>query len=278
MTTVTSGRRELWLPLLHRLTDRFPEWGVRKNAGSAFEGVGDIDSFAPVGDWPGIQHEFVEWATESGLGPVLVCRHMVPRVLPGAEAGSFLHLLTVQPGSNHLLVLDLKDRSTFRGSTLLDGEGAQRLWIADEQGFRRMRSGSEAVFTFCTNGTARGGYQNAAALEQKGTRDLLLSDPEGVHLATEHFGPAQAALERAIDAFLAGGWDRRSMLLVEAWTAVRSLGEPGPAFGRLWFRAATKHRCPVLTTMQRNHRRVDGDPVAWIRSLSPGHDVIEVGR
>lgn len=278
MTGDAGDRTELWLSLLRRLSDRFPNWGVRKNVGSALEGVGDIDSFAPRTDWPGIQHEFVEWATDEGLGPVLVCRHEVPDLLPGVSAGSFLHVLTVQPGSNHLLQLDVKDRSTFRGSTLLDVDAMRQLWISDERGFRRVRSGAEAVFTFCTNGSGRGGRENAEALEAKGVHDLLRSDPEGVRLAIERFGPARPALQKAIDAYLAGGWDRASMLVVEGWTTLRSLAEPGPALGRAWFGVTVKDRCPVLTTMRKGHRRVDGDPVAWIRSLSPGHDVIEVGR
>lgn len=278
MTEGRGDRAHLWLPLLQRLSERFPHWGARKNVRSAFEGFGDVDSFAPRVDWPGIQHEFVEWAGDLGLGPVLVCRHEPPDLLAGVSAGSQMHLLTVQPGSHHLLQLDVKDRTTFRGSTLLDAEAMRGLWIPDERGFRRVRPGAEGVFTFCTNGSRRGGREDAAALEAKGVRGLLESDPEGVRLATVRFGPVGGALERAIRTYLAGGWDRQAMLTVEAWSTARSLAEPGPVMGRAWFSTTVKRRCEVIGVVMRGNRRVDGDPAEWIRSLAPHHDVIEVSR
>lgn len=270
-------RTALWLPLLRRLTERFPAWGVRKNVRSALEGVGDVDTFAPRPDWPGVQHEFVEWAGEAGLGPVLVCRHEPPDLVHGMSAGGFMHLITVQPGSNHLLQLDMKDRSTFRGSTLLDVHSMQPLLELDERGFRKVRPGAEGVFSFCTNGTGRAGRPIHQGLEAKQVHTLLEADPEGVQMATALFGPARPALRRALAAYLAGGWDRRSMMVVEAWTVVRSAAEPGPALGRAWFSLAVRDRCPVMVEMRKDHRRIDGDPAAWIRSLAPGHDVIEVG-
>lgn len=259
-------RDDLWVPLLRRLTERFPGWAVWKNVGSALAGTGDIDSFAPPEDWPAIQAEFVDWAGEQGLGPVLVCRH-----IPQGP-----HFITVQAGSPYIVQLDVKERGTFRGSTFIDAWDLMRLSEVDIAGYRRVRPGVEGVIKLCMNGVRLGGLPNEAAIERKGVRELLAADPEGVRLGAALLGPAAPALLRGATAVLDGRWDRPAMAFVEGWSAVRSLTEPWTAVSRWRFVNVTAPRCPVIRLIRNAERIVPGDPDAWIRSVADGHELIEV--
>lgn len=270
-------REHRWLPLLTKLTDTFPAWAVWKNIDSALHGKGDVDSLGPLDLWPSIIHVYADWAAEQGFGPVAVCRHEVPARVPGRSAGSQLHLLTVDGETPYVYQLDVKEQATFRGSTILDVWAMPELCAVDDRGVRIARPGLEGVLKMCLNGTRRGGQPDREALAAKRVRELLLSDPEGVELAAARFGPARDALMANVRAVTDGGWDRRSMLQVEAWSTLRSAADPGSLVGRYWYRKVVKPRCEVLQTLNAHDRRIDGDPAAWIRALAPGHDVIEVG-
>lgn len=264
---MTAPRRdELWLPLLASLTEAFPTWGVWKNVESALAGTGDVDSFAPPDQWSDIERHFVEWATAQHLGPVLICRH-----IPQGP-----HFITVETGSQYIVQLDVKDRGTFRGSTLIDAWTLPPLSEIDDRGFRRVRPGVEGIIKLCMNGTRRGGRANEAALAQKDVRALLAADPEGVRLGAELLGAARGAALRGAQAVLDGGWDRRAMATVEAWSALRSAAEPRTALSRWWFLNVVAPRCPVIQLIRTENRRIEGDPVTWIRSMAADHDLIEV--
>ena len=272
---MTGDREHLWLPLLQTLTERFPRWAVWKNMESALHGVGDLDSLAPLEDWAGIQFAFVEMARREGLGPVLVCRHMVPGQGSGRAAGSQLHLLTIEPGTPYVVQLDVKEQVTFRGAPFFDAAALEGLAAIDERGVRIIRPGAEGLLKMCLNGTQRGGLPNTAALQQKRVREMLESDPEGVELAAAGMGPLRPAVLRAARAVLDGGWDRRAMLTVEAWSMARSVTDPGAIMGRAWYRRVAKPHCAVLQGIRPDDRRIDGDAAAWMRSHARDHDVIE---
>lgn len=264
----TQRRDELWLPLLASITEEFPAWGVWKNVESALAGTGDVDSFSPPEHWPGIQRHFTEWAGAQRLGPVLTCRH-----IPQGP-----HFITVEPDSPYLVQLDVKTRGTFRGSTLIDAWTLPALSEIDNRGFRRVRPGVEGIIKLCLNGTRRGGRPNSAALQSKGVRALLAADPEGVERGAALLGWARRPALRGAHAVLNDGWDQRAMASVEAWSAIRSVAEPRTALSRWWFLHVVAPRCPVIQLIRTQNRRIEGDPIAWIRSMAHNHDLAEVAR
>lgn len=262
---MTDDRTDLWLPLLRELTDVYPGWAVWKNVTSAFAGTGDVDSFAPPSSWDGIQHSFLDWARRTGLGPVLICRH-----IPQGP-----HFITFEPHSPYIVQLDVKERGTFRGSTLIDAWSLLPLTEMDAQGFRRVRSGAEAVIKLCMNGTSKGGRPNEEGLRRKGVAELLRADPDGVLAAAELLGPARNALLRGAEAVRRGSWNRRAMLTVEAWCAARAVAEPTVAASRWWFLNVVAKRCGVVDLIREHDRRIDTDLPSWLESVADGHTIIE---
>ena len=262
-----ADRTDLWLPLLQRLTEQYPGWAVWKNVASAFAGTGDVDSFAPPEVWPDIQRTFEAWVGEQdALGPVIICRH-----IPQGP-----HFITLQVGSPYIVQLDVKERGTFRGSTLIDAWDLQRLSEMDPRGFRRVRPGVEGVIKLCMNGMQRGGQPNPEGLRVKRVAELLSSDPEGVDAAAELLGPAADALRRGARAVVDGGWDQRAMRMVDAWSLARSVAEPRVALSRLWFLYYQAARCPVVSLIRDGDRRVPDDRDAWLREIAKDHQVFAV--
>ena len=256
-------RTDLWLPFLRRLTDTFPRWAVWKNVESALAGTGDVDSFAPPGDWTAIQQVFLEWAGEQGMGPAVICRH-----IPQGP-----HFVTFQPGAEHIVQLDVKERGTFRGSTLIDAETLLPLTEIDDRGFRRVRPGVEGVIKLCMNGVLRGGRANWDGLESKRVAQLLQSDPEGVVAAASLLGPAEEALLRGARAVEQGSWDRRAMATVEAWSLLRSAGEPQVPLSRVWFYKVSGKRCSLVQLIRQHDRRVPEDLDGWLALLARNHEI-----
>ncbi|HUG83508.1 MAG TPA: hypothetical protein VMM13_03040 [Euzebya sp.] len=261
---MATDRTDLWLPLLRELTETYPGWSVWKNVRSAFAGTGDVDSFAPPSDWPAIQQTFIDWAGHSGLGPVLICRH-----IPQGP-----HFITFEDGSPYIVQLDVKERGTFRGSTLIDAWSLLPLSQVREEGFRGVRPGAEGVIKLCLNGVRKGGHANHEALREKRVAELLESDPEGVSAAAQLLGPARRALLRGAAAVVDGEWDRRAMLTVEAWSAARGLTEPRVAASRWWFLNVTAKRCGVVDLIREHDRRIDGDLEPWLDTVADSHTIL----
>lgn len=256
-------RAELWLPLLRSLTENVPDWTVWKNADSALHGTGDVDSAAPRRAWPTLAREVRRWAGEHGIGPVILCAH-IPRTL---------NLLTLAPDGASLLQLEVKAGATFRGSVQFHAADVLALSEIDDRGFRRLRPGAEGVLKLLNNGMSRGAVIDLEGLAAKDVAALLRCDPEGVAAMADRFGPARKPLLAGVAAVLAGGWDRRAMLQVEAWALMKSAAQPHVLAERVWFRAYRKRTCPVLQVVYRADRRVQGDIDVWLQQARRSHAV-----
>lgn len=256
-----GDRAGMWLPLLRRLTERFPSWAVWKNVDSALHAHGDVDSLADPACWPDVEAEFRAWAPSHGLDRVVVCRH-----IPQGP-----HLVAFGPGTRYLVQLDVKDRATFRGSTLVDWSRLLPLARMDPRGFRRIRPGAEGIVKLLSNGVLPGGRRDAAALRKKRVAQLLNEDPEGVAAIARLFGPAAGALRRGAAAAARGGWDRRAMLEVEAWCLLRGIAEPGTLWSRARFKYHGRAHCPLIKTIRRDDRRIPDDVEAWMAEIRRTH-------
>jgi hypothetical protein len=251
----------LWLPLLERLTDVLPSWGLWKNADTALSGRGDFDSTAPVEDWDTITREFRHWAFDHGLGPVAACR----------EVSGVLFLLAVDRENHTVFELDVNARKYFRGWTMFTPQDLLPVMEIDARGFRRVRPGAEGVIMLVQNGLLWGGRPDVEGLHRKDVSRFLASDPEGVRLASHLFGPARGALQAAARSVVEGAWNRPAMLAVEAWALTRALAHPGIVAGR-FLAPRRKRRCPLLKTIFTDGRRID-DVDEWIRAVAQDHDV-----
>lgn len=265
---MAADRTQLWLTLLSRLTETYPRWAVWKNVESAFAGTGDIDSFAPPGDWPSIQETFRDWATKHDLGPMIVCRH-----IPQGP-----HFVALEEGSPYIVQLDVKERGTFRGSTLIDAWSLLPRSEMDERGFRRVRPGVEGVIKLCMNGTRKGGRPNVEGLRSKRVAELLSTDPEGVESGALLLGAAAGALRDGAAAVVAGGWDRPAMSKVEAWSLLRGAVELRTAVSRFWFINVSAKRCPVVKLIRESERRVPSDRQGWLEIVAADHEIYPTGN
>lgn len=261
-----SEPSERWLPLLRRLGDEVPSWGVWKNVDRALAGSGDVDSAAPRRDWPAITSAFTSWAGEHGLGPVISCTHP-----PHA-----LFLLAVDTPRATFEELDVLARKYFRGSTLFHAEDLIPLYEIDERGFRRVRAGAEGLILLLQNGTKWGGRPDPAGLAKRPIAELVSRDPEGVREAARAFRLPPEAAADATDAVAGDDWDRRAVLALERASIRKALAEPGIIARRAWFRGVSKRACPVLASIFRADRRIDGDVGAWVAGVRASHPVIEV--
>jgi hypothetical protein len=251
------------LPLLRRLTEATPNWLVWKNVESAVTGFGDVDSAAPVADWPVLTDEFRQWADGFGLGPVIACPH----------APNLLHLVALD-GAAPFFEVDLVARKVFLGSTLFVPGDLLPLTEIDARGFRCTRPGTEGLIKLINNGARRNGRPNEEGLHAKQIPELLARDPAGVReTARLLFGPARRAVLDLSDAVVAGSWDRRAMLALQGWFLVRAVGEPASVAARIRFRA-NRAKCPVLMAVF-SGRRVPGDARAWLNRVMRDHEVFD---
>ena len=259
-----SDRSALWLALLQQLTAEFPRWAIWKNIESALHGHGDVDSLADPADWNAIETAFRAWARLHDLRPIIVCRH-----IPQGP-----HFLTLERTSRYLIQLDVKERATLRGATLLDVARLLPLACTDELGVRRIRPGAEGVIKLLENGMLRGGGCDTAALEVKRVRPLLVADPEGAELAALLAGAAAPALKRGIAAVQRGEWDVGAMRIVEMRFLMRAMQEPRSALSRLRFQSRTRRgACPVITTIRKHDRCLPEDTAEWLAEVRKTHQV-----
>jgi hypothetical protein len=253
----------LWLPLVQRLTELCPRWTIWKNADAAFAGFGDVDSAAPLEDWDAVVQEFRRWAGANGLGPVIECRHP-PKTL---------FLLAVDRSTSTLIELDVLGRKYFRGGTLFRAEDLPALSVLDDRGFRRLRQGAQGLILLLTNGMHWGSRPDPEGIRKRRIAELVSEDGPGAVEAARRFGLPAGAVERAVQALSADGWDRRALVTVEAAAVARALTDPSILARRVRFRVASKRTCPVLRAVFFDDRRIPRDVDRWIEGVARTHRV-----
>lgn len=254
-----SAREALWIPLLTRMSAEVSEWLVWKGVEAALQGTDDVDAVAPRAAWPRVTAVFSEWAREHGF-PLAVCTH-VPWTL---------NLVALVDDGRNLLQMEVKDRSSFRGSVQFTARDLVPLAINDPRGFRVLRPGGEGVLKMTLHGLRRGGLPAEEALAEHDVAGLLRSDPEGVAAAAKVFGSAARHVVAAADALAAGGWDQPALHAVEQRAARRAAFQPSVGLRRVWFRSVVRPRCELLQTIY-GGRRIDGDPAAWLARVGRTH-------
>ncbi|HEV2756066.1 MAG TPA: hypothetical protein VG318_09860 [Actinomycetota bacterium] len=251
------------LGLFQSLTERVPEWGVWKNAEASLRGEGDVDSSGPEAAAPVVFEAFAGWARAGGAGAAVRCPHS-----PGLT-------IMVAAGRNQpeLLQFDLWHRAHLRAAEVLDWRRILPLMEMDERGFRRSRRGAEGVLLMLFNGMRRGGRPDAAALERKHVRELLVEDPGGVPAAVAALGLPRS-VEAVAAAVVAGKWDRPAALTVEAGMALRALRRPLSVSRRLAFRARPTP-CAVIAALA-HRREVPSRLDRWLEEVAASHEVVRL--
>ena len=244
------------LELLRALTAAAPGWALLKGADAALSGSGDIDALAPQGSWPVVTAAFTAWAEGTGRGPVVACEH-----IPGS-----LVLAALESGNPATLVqLDLLAWRRRRGIELLDAEQLRPDGELDHRGFRRLRTGAEAVARLLLDEFGSWG----AARHQDASRELgglVRADRDGAARTAARLGPE---VERAVAAVAEGRWPRRPLLRLELRGYGRALVRPRATLRRR--RAARDTRaCPLLQAL-RNERTVEGDVNQWLDAVARSH-------
>jgi thymidylate kinase len=261
VTPAAIDRSGVWLPLLRWLTDEIATLVVWKRYGPALAALEDVDVAVPRRDWPHVERVFRSWAAPLDV-PVVVCRH-IPRTL---------NLFAVLEGT--LLQLEVRDSHSFRGSLQWRAEDLVAVAVVDDQGVRVLPPGAEGLLKLTLQGLRRGGRPSVQGLHDQQVGDLLRGDPAGADAMAQVLRHPRRPLQRAAEAFLAGGWDRRALLRVEATAAVRALAAPHIALERTWFRHYRRPRCPVLQTVYRHGRRLPEPADDWVvTAASSGHPV-----
>ena len=131
---IPGARAASLLPLFRRLTTLSPASIAWKNADPALAGVGDVDWVAPSETWDAIVSEVRAWATQVGLGPVVVCRHI--------PDGMFVLALDAE---REFFQLDVRSRATYRGATVFRAHDLVPMAEMDPRGFRTLRPGAEGL-------------------------------------------------------------------------------------------------------------------------------------
>lgn len=248
-----------WVPLLRRLTEISPSWGVWKNADAAISGKGDIDSISLPADRLAILEDFRGWASAQGYQPLFICHH-----LPGSVLGVAVR------GERELVELQLCEQAMYRGAVLFGAEDLAPMMLMDPRGFRRLRPGSEALLLLFHNGLRWGGRAAMETIQRKGLHDAMRQDLEGMDAATRVFGPRRPAALRLARAVLDGGWDRPAALAVETWVSVRGLAAPRLWLSRATYRMKGDRYCPLLPVL-RGGRRIPGDVPSWLERAERAH-------
>lgn len=255
-----SGRAATWLPLLRSFSATAPTWTIYKNADSALHGLGDVDSSASPGEWEDLSRIHALWSSD--LGPRVVCEH-----IPGG-----INLVTLRRNDSHLWEVGIKERKTYRGSTLFRWDQVLSLSRSDDRGFRVVRRGAEGLIKLILNGIGPKGTSNWAALSAKGVGADLRADPRGATLASTALLGRRASLaaEDLISAVVSDGWDRGAARRIQRSAYVRLSLNPFLAASRLRFRRSGK-RCPVTVALLDENRKVPSDARSWWGEVVASH-------
>jgi hypothetical protein len=251
-----------WVPLLRRLTQMSPLWGVWKNADAALSGEGDIDSVSSPLDRNSLMAEFFTWASANQMYPIFVCHH-----LPGSVLG-----VAVRDRAE-LVELQLCEQAMFRGSTLFTAEDLGPMMMMDERGFRRLRSGAEGFLLLFHNAMKRGGRPALGGAKARRLVDLMREDPSGMEAAAEVFGRVRHQALRVARMLLDGGWERAAALRVELWAVAQARRTPRLSAARVGYQLAGNLYCPLRPVL-RAGRRLTGDADQWLRRVEISHPTV----
>jgi hypothetical protein len=249
--------------LLARLSASIPGWAVWKGVEGAFDGSGDVDAVGTGATWPAVTRMYEGWALDRGASAVIMCHHV-----PGV-----VHLLALFPERRWIAELDVCDEFYWRGSVLFTAAGLSSLTVCDPRGFRRLRPGASGLLLLLMNGVLRGGGSDVAAIREKNIERLLRQDPLGVSQAAGLLGGGRKSALKLSEAVREGRWRRRSSLLLEARSLLRSGLEPSRTAARIGFRLSASRRCPVLV-MVREHRAMPEHVDEWLEDVDSSHRVI----
>jgi hypothetical protein len=249
-----------WVPLLVKLTEISPVWGVWKNADRAISVSGDIDSVSLPSDRDLLLEEFKRWASAHSMGPIFTCHH-----LPGSVLGVALR------DRRELVELQLCEQAIFRGSTLFTARELRPLMMIDRRGFRRLRPGSEGLLLLFFNATRRGGRASTGGEKAHRALGLMREDLEGMEAATAIFGPLREDARKVALAALDDSWDRRSALRVEVWALARGIQDVQLSLARAGYRARGGRYCPLLPVLRRGRTISEGHVDAWLRRAIRTH-------
>jgi hypothetical protein len=245
-----------------RLTDASSSWAAGGDVDEGLAGLGDVDVIAPTATWTRLERNFVTWAQEYGLGPVVVCDH---------RAGTLV-LVALGPPGELFYELEALGAKYLRGATLYRAEDLAGLTVMDERGFRRLRPGARSLLKFMPNGIRWGGRLRWSPAKAQRVLDGVRADPEGARAAARLFGPVQESLLRGTRAAADGHWDRTAMLRVEAWALARAARRPTEVGGRIGTRLRGRRSCSVLAAIGAG-RRVPGHPEPWLEKVAEDHTV-----
>lgn len=127
------------LDLLRRLTAAAPHWALWKSGG-------DVDSFAPVAEWPALVDAVTVWAQETGRGPVLTCRHVE----------GLLVIVAVEPGTPTLLEqVDVIDHRLLHGTPLVRAAALTADATVGADGYRSIAPWAEREASLVTEPSLR---------------------------------------------------------------------------------------------------------------------------
>jgi hypothetical protein len=167
-----------------------------------------------------------------------------------------------------LLQLDVYSHHLFRGAPLVAANELVPLARLEEQGYRRLRAGAEALLLLLRR-LPRGGRVLAPPVREP-ILELLRSDPAGAAelAALLGFPP------RALRAFEAGGWDRRSSFAFELRAASRLLLHPAELRACIGLDYRRLQGCSLVRALERG-RRVEGDRSEWLSMIARTHRIEE---
>jgi hypothetical protein len=254
----------MWLPLLQRLSEAVPSWGVWKRPDSALQGEGDIDAVGAEREWSTIVDVYRGWARDQSLGPVVTCTHSPGLLVLAACLGDH---------PTRLLQMDVYAERIFRGSTLVSAEALRPVMRLDPRGFRRLRPGAEGVLLLFAEGVLRGG-RRARASTTDAIAELLRDDPRGVSETTALFGERGRHALVAARALASGGWERRELVWFELESAL-ALARRHRELAMTIRRDVGRLRpCGVLQALQAG-RSVPGDLSRWLDEQRHSHAVYD---
>lgn len=225
------------LDLLRRLTAAAPHWALLRCGG-------DIDSLAPLSEWPALVEAVSGWARETGRGPVLTCRHIEGTLV----------IVAVEHGVPAALEqVDVIDYRLLHGTALVRAAELTDDATVEPDGYRRVAHWAEGVARLVLDEWS------------------IWSPPDQAVAALLRGVPAalDPRLREIAAAVARGSWPRGRIASLELRTIAGALIRP-VATARRVAAAPARRRCPILRAL-RAGRRVTGDLDTWLVEVERTH-------